>query len=158
MFVVGDDVVWPPLGGVTARRTTLVSVSRAPETQDEAVRSVCSRTAPTKADSVVLAKEVENQLGGLATEGRSTVCGAVPAKILKTAESSKETAPTVSFRRALSFPARTVTVVAAIPAAIVPVSTTVPAFGGHEVKVTQNVEPMLQLKQGQKATSHQAEE
>ena len=69
MFVVCAEVVRPPLGGVTARRTTLVSVSRAPETQDEVVRSVWSRTAPTKGDSIELAKEVENQLGGLATGG-----------------------------------------------------------------------------------------
>ena len=61
---------------------------------------------------------------------------------------------TVTFRRALPFPARTVTVIVAIQAAVVPVSPTVPAsFGGHEVKITkantQDVEPMLQLKQSQ---------
>ena len=69
VFVVGDGVVWPPFEGVTAQRTTLVNVSRAPKIQDEVVRSVCSRTAPTKADSIVLAKEVGNQLGGLVAGG-----------------------------------------------------------------------------------------
>ena len=77
------------------------------------------------------------------------MCAAVPARILKTVENSKETA---SHGILSTLPTRTTIVVAAIPATTVPLATTVPAsFGGHEVKntkvITQNVGPVLQLRQ-----------
>ena len=56
-----------------ARRTIWESISRLSETQDEIGRSVWSWTASVEADSDELAggeeKEIEYQLGGLATEG-----------------------------------------------------------------------------------------
>ena len=135
-----------------SRRTTQVGVSRAPETQDEVVRSVCSRKSPTKADSIVLAKEKKTSREG---SSPSTVCVSVPARILKTVENSKESSSHSILSTSPSLSSQNCDHCCC--------PTTVPAsFGRHEVKITkvisQNVEPMLRLKQGQRATSHQTEE